>query len=286
MEVRDKLYIGGAWVPSTGTGTLEVIDSNTEEVIGTIPDGTRRGRRPGGRRRRPTPSRSGRPRSVEERAKLLTRVGEALGARTDEIADTHLPGGRHALHAVGPDPGRSAGRCLRRGGTAGRGLHVGGGDRQLARRARAGRGGRRHHAVELPALPDRPEGGAGPGRRLHRGAQAERGGSAQRLRPGRGHRRDRAARRRLQPGDRGRPGRGRGHRLAPPGRHGVVHRLDPGRQAGHGSWPPRRSSGSPSSSAASRPTSSSRTPTSTRPCRRASSPATSTRARPARPSPG
>ena len=40
MEVRDKLYIDGAWVPSTGTGTLEVINSTTEEVMGTIPEGT------------------------------------------------------------------------------------------------------------------------------------------------------------------------------------------------------------------------------------------------------
>ena len=40
MDVRDKIYIDGAWVPSTGKGTLEVIDSATEEVFGTIPEGT------------------------------------------------------------------------------------------------------------------------------------------------------------------------------------------------------------------------------------------------------
>ena len=40
MDVRDKIYINGAWVPSTGTGTLEVIDSATEEVFATIPEGT------------------------------------------------------------------------------------------------------------------------------------------------------------------------------------------------------------------------------------------------------
>ena len=50
----------------------------------------------------------------------------------------------------------------------------------------AGRRGRRHHAVELPAPPDRRQGGPGAGRRLHRGAQAVRGGAAQRLRAGRG----------------------------------------------------------------------------------------------------
>jgi len=36
MEVRDKLYIGGSWVPSTGKGSLEVVNSATEEVIGTV----------------------------------------------------------------------------------------------------------------------------------------------------------------------------------------------------------------------------------------------------------
>src|SRR6202453_3689335 len=40
MLVRDKIYINGAWVPSTGKGTLEVIDSATAEVFATIPEGT------------------------------------------------------------------------------------------------------------------------------------------------------------------------------------------------------------------------------------------------------
>ena len=35
-----KFYIDGAWVASTGKGTLEVINSTTEEVMGTIPEGT------------------------------------------------------------------------------------------------------------------------------------------------------------------------------------------------------------------------------------------------------
>ena len=41
MTNYDKLYIGGAWVePAPGAGTLDVIDSTTEEVFATIPDGT------------------------------------------------------------------------------------------------------------------------------------------------------------------------------------------------------------------------------------------------------
>jgi aldehyde dehydrogenase (NAD+) len=85
MLVRDKIYINGAWVPSTGKGTLDVIDSATEEVFATIPEGTAEdvdkaveaaaAAFPGWAAT-----------SREERAKLLTRIGEALGARTDEIA--------------------------------------------------------------------------------------------------------------------------------------------------------------------------------------------------------
>jgi aldehyde dehydrogenase (NAD+) len=37
---RDKLYIGGEWVTPDGTGTIDVINPTTEEVIGRIPEGT------------------------------------------------------------------------------------------------------------------------------------------------------------------------------------------------------------------------------------------------------
>ena len=40
MQVRDKIFIDGSWVPSTGTGTIDVINASTEEVMGTIPEGT------------------------------------------------------------------------------------------------------------------------------------------------------------------------------------------------------------------------------------------------------
>jgi acyl-CoA reductase-like NAD-dependent aldehyde dehydrogenase len=40
IQMRDKIYINGEWVASTGTGTLDVINSTTEEVIGRVPDGT------------------------------------------------------------------------------------------------------------------------------------------------------------------------------------------------------------------------------------------------------
>jgi hypothetical protein len=42
--VRDRLYIGGEWVESAGSGTIEVVDSTTERVD---PGGHSRGRRSG-----------------------------------------------------------------------------------------------------------------------------------------------------------------------------------------------------------------------------------------------
>ncbi len=40
MHSRETLYIDGAFVPSTGTGTLPVTNPYTEQVIGQVPDGT------------------------------------------------------------------------------------------------------------------------------------------------------------------------------------------------------------------------------------------------------
>ena len=39
MQDHDKIYIDGAWVPSQGTGTIDVFDSTNGEVIGRIPNG-------------------------------------------------------------------------------------------------------------------------------------------------------------------------------------------------------------------------------------------------------
>ena len=85
MDVRDKIYINGAWVPSTGKGTLEVIDSATEEVFATIPEGT-----PEDVDKAAQAAAAAFPAwsatSREERGKLLKRISEALAARTDEVA--------------------------------------------------------------------------------------------------------------------------------------------------------------------------------------------------------
>jgi acyl-CoA reductase-like NAD-dependent aldehyde dehydrogenase len=83
--VRDRIYIDGGWLPSTGTGTIPVVNSTTEETMGTIPDGT-----PAdvdlavAAARRAFPAWAAT--SPEERAKYCSRIADGLGGRMDEIA--------------------------------------------------------------------------------------------------------------------------------------------------------------------------------------------------------
>ncbi|MBA2608197.1 MAG: aldehyde dehydrogenase family protein [Actinobacteria bacterium] len=87
MQVRDKIYVDGAWVPSTGTGTLEVINSSTEEVMGTIPEGTADDvDKAVAAAKAAFPAWSQTP--IEERGKYIQRITEGLGARMAEIAQT------------------------------------------------------------------------------------------------------------------------------------------------------------------------------------------------------
>jgi len=90
---RDTLYIDGAWVQPSGSGTIEVIDSTTEEVMGTVPEGsTDDVDRAVAAAKAAFPAWSATP--VEERTALLTKVAEALGARMEPLADliTHEVG--------------------------------------------------------------------------------------------------------------------------------------------------------------------------------------------------
>jgi len=92
-EVHDELYIGGSWVPSSGTGSIEVVDSTTEAVVGTVPEGTIEDiDRAVAAARSAFPAWSATP--VEERTALLTRVSQALDDRKEELADliTHEVG--------------------------------------------------------------------------------------------------------------------------------------------------------------------------------------------------
>ncbi len=87
MHAYDKLYIDGAWVASAGTGTHEVTDSATEEVIATIPEGTAADVDAAvAAARAAFPAWSALPK--EQRAEYLNKINAGLEARTDEIAET------------------------------------------------------------------------------------------------------------------------------------------------------------------------------------------------------
>jgi acyl-CoA reductase-like NAD-dependent aldehyde dehydrogenase len=85
VRVHDRLYVDGAWVPSTDTGAIEVVEAGTGEVIGRIPAGTAEDADAAVRAaRRAFPAWSATP--AADRTALLTRVGERLQDRMDEIA--------------------------------------------------------------------------------------------------------------------------------------------------------------------------------------------------------
>jgi aldehyde dehydrogenase (NAD+) len=85
MHQFDQLYIDGTWVAATGTGTIDVIDSVTEQVMGRIPEGTADDVDRAARAARGAFD-SWSSTTAEERGKYLGRIGEALGARMDEVA--------------------------------------------------------------------------------------------------------------------------------------------------------------------------------------------------------
>ncbi len=86
MKVYENLYINGEWVPSSGTKTLEVVDSATEEVIGRVPEGTAADVDAAvAAAKAAFDSWSQTP--VDVRAKYLRDIGAALALRFDDIVE-------------------------------------------------------------------------------------------------------------------------------------------------------------------------------------------------------
>jgi acyl-CoA reductase-like NAD-dependent aldehyde dehydrogenase len=81
----DKIYIDGAWVPSQGSGSIDVFDSTNGEVIATVPEGTAADVDTAVEAARAA-FQTWSVTTPEERAKAMTRIGEGLAARMDEIA--------------------------------------------------------------------------------------------------------------------------------------------------------------------------------------------------------
>jgi len=85
LHVRDEIYVDGAWEASSGGGTIDVIDATTEEVLGHVPHGTGDDvNRAVVAARAALPGWAATP--VEDRAKALERLGQALQARMAELA--------------------------------------------------------------------------------------------------------------------------------------------------------------------------------------------------------
>jgi aldehyde dehydrogenase (NAD+) len=81
----DQLYIDGAWVPSSGTDTIDVINPSTETVIAAVPAGT-----PADVDRAVAAAKAAFESwgltSKDERGKYVQAIAEGLAARSDEIA--------------------------------------------------------------------------------------------------------------------------------------------------------------------------------------------------------
>jgi acyl-CoA reductase-like NAD-dependent aldehyde dehydrogenase len=87
LQVRDKIFIGGEWVEPEGAEALEVVNSTTEEVMGTVPGCTAvSADRAVEAARDAFDAWSQAPR--EERADYLTAIAAGLGERLEEIAAT------------------------------------------------------------------------------------------------------------------------------------------------------------------------------------------------------
>jgi aldehyde dehydrogenase (NAD+) len=88
MFERDTLYIGGQFVDSTGSGTIEVISPHTEEVIGHAPDGTTEDMDRAVAAARKAFDEGPWPRmSIEERLEKLTALSDKLNERAPEFAN-------------------------------------------------------------------------------------------------------------------------------------------------------------------------------------------------------
>lgn len=85
MHERNEIYVDGAWEASSGAGTIAVIDATTEATLGHVPEGTADDvDRAVAAARTALPGWAATP--VEDRAKALERLSEALQARMAELA--------------------------------------------------------------------------------------------------------------------------------------------------------------------------------------------------------
>ncbi len=84
-HTRDHIYVDGAWIASTGTGTLPVTNPFTEQVIGQVPEGTVEDVDKAARAASAAlPGWSAT--SLDDRVTFCTSIAEGLTARAQDIA--------------------------------------------------------------------------------------------------------------------------------------------------------------------------------------------------------
>src|SRR5580700_6213635 len=83
-----ELYIGGRWEPQSGTGSIDVLSASTEEVIGSVPEGTPADvDRAVGAARTASDGHWSQS-TVQERSEWLRKLADALKQRSEAIAKT------------------------------------------------------------------------------------------------------------------------------------------------------------------------------------------------------
>ena len=82
---RTKIYVDGAWIESTGSGRIDVLNPATEELIGTVAEGTVEDVDAAAKAaRKAFPAWSAL--SGGERAEYLSKAAAIIAERTDDLA--------------------------------------------------------------------------------------------------------------------------------------------------------------------------------------------------------
>lgn len=87
MKTYDHLYIGGKWLAPSGSGTIDVIDSGTEAVMGRIPEGLAADAEAAVEAAK-LAFEGWAATGASRRAEYLEKIAANLKARTDELAAT------------------------------------------------------------------------------------------------------------------------------------------------------------------------------------------------------
>ena len=86
MKNHENIYINGAWVPSGGDGSIDVMNPSTEEIVGSIPDGVASDVNAAVESARAAfPSWSAL--SLEERLSYIEGLAGQLGGRSEEVGE-------------------------------------------------------------------------------------------------------------------------------------------------------------------------------------------------------